>query len=137
MKKNKKLTTLFISLLIITCLIMTFNWSKGYDDVNKCVVKYRYEWGQPCSQCKESSKTYTVYLRNECYKKLDTKCAVQETDKRWKTFTRLSMGYNDTIIGYACNGTGKYLYWTKDADDKSIVLPSDEEIQIIGQQSDK
>jgi len=137
MKKNRKLTLFFISLLILTCVMITLKWSKGYDDTNKCIVKYKYEWGLPCSQCKESSKTYTVYLRNECYKKIDVKCAVQETDKRWKTFTRLAIGYNDTITGYACNGTGKYLYWTKSADDNSIELPTDEEIQLLGQQVDK
>src|SRR5436190_21250179 len=129
MKKNKKLTFLFVSLLVFTFVMITIKWSKGIDDVNKCIVKYNYEWGKPGSQCKESSKTYTVYFRNECYKKLDAKCAVQETDKRWKTFTRLAMGYNDTLVGYACSGTGKYLYWAKSSDDMSIALPTDEEIQ--------
>ncbi len=134
MKKNRKLTSIVVFLLVFISLMITLKWSKGYDDVNKCIVKYKYEWGLPCSQCKEFSKTYTVFLRNECYKKLDVKCAVQETDKRWKTFTRLSMGYNDTIVGYACNGKGKYLYWTKLSDDSSIELPTDEEIQAFGQQ---
>lgn len=137
MRKNRKLTYLIVSLLIFTFVIITLKWSKGYEDVNKCLVKYKYDWGMPGSQCKESTKTYTVYFRNECYKKIDAKCAVQETDKRWKTFTHLSMGYNDTLAGYACNGTGKYLYWAKEATDKSIVLPSDEDIQVIGQESEK
>ncbi len=133
MKKNKKLTFLFVSLLAFTFVLITLKWSKGYDDNSKCIVKYNYEWGNPGSQCKGSSKAYSVYFRNECYKKLDVKCAVQETDKRWKTYTKLSMGYNETLVGYACAGTGKYLYWSKSADDKSISLPTDEEIQLMGQ----
>lgn len=137
MKKNRKLSLLVIFLLAVTCVMISMKWSKGFDDSNKCIVKYKYEWGQPCNQCKESSKSYTVYFKNECYRKIDTKCAVQETDRRWKTFTRLSMGYNDTIYGYACSGSGKYLYWTKNADDKSIVLPTDEEIQLMGQKAEK
>ena len=73
MTKNKKLTLVFVSLLVFTFVMITIKWSKGYDDVNKCIVKYNYSWGKPGSQCKESSKTYTVYFRNECYKKLDAK----------------------------------------------------------------
>ncbi len=137
MQKNRKLSFLLISLLGFAFILLTLKWSKGYDDVSKCLVKYRYEWGQPGSQCQESSKTYTVYFRNECYKKINAKLAVQEKDKRWKTFTRLSLGYNDTIVGYACNGTGKYLYWAIESTDKSNQLPSDEEIQHTGEQSEK
>ena len=133
MKKNKKLTFLFISLLAFIGVMISLTWSKAFEDVNKCIVKYRYEWGQPCNQCKESSKTYTVYFRNECYKKLDVKLAVQESDKRWKTFTRLSMAPLDTLFAYACNGTGKYLYWVKSSDDNSNPLPTDEEIEKIRQ----
>ena len=92
MKNNKKLQLIFASILVFTLVIITYNWSKGYDDANKCIVKYRYEWGQPCSQCKESSKSYTIYLRNECYNKLDSKCAVQESDKRWKNFCPFKYG---------------------------------------------
>lgn len=137
MKKNRRLTFLLISIQGFAFLMLMLKWSKGHNDVNKCIVKYKYEWGQPGSQCKEFSKSYTVYFRNECYKKIDAKCAIQETDKRWKTFTKLSLGYNETFSGYACNGTGKYLYWAKESSDKSVALPSDEEIQEIGQQSER
>ena len=137
MKNNRKLSFLFISLLVFTFVIINLKWSKGFDDINKCLVKYKYEWGKAGSLCKESSKSYSVYFRNECYKKIDAKCAVQETDNRWKTFTRLNMGYNDTLCGYACSGTGKYLVYVKSTTDKSIILPSDDEIQILGNPSQK
>lgn len=137
MKKNITLSVLFIALLAFTFLLITWKWSKGYEDLNKCLIKYHFEWGLSGSQCRESSKSYAVFFRNECYKKIDVKCAVQEIDKRWKTYTRLGMNYNDTISGYACSGTGKYLYWVKSVDDKSTVFPTDDEIQNLNTENNK
>ena len=105
--------------------------AKGFEDVNKCMVKYKSEWGKPCSSCTENTKSYRVYLRNECYNKLDVKVAAQESDHRWKTYTKLQVGYGDTIVAYACKGNGKYLYWVKKSDDTSIELPSDDEVSQI------
>jgi len=59
---------------------------------------------------------------------LDVKVAAQEKDRRWKTFSRINMQPKDTIVGYACNGNGKYLYWVRKAGDNIIVFPTDDEI---------
>ena len=56
------------------------------------------------------------------------KVAAQEKDKRWRTFTRLAMQPGDSIVAYACKGTGKHMNWAKAAGDNSVTFPTDEEI---------
>jgi len=97
-------------------------------ELTECVKKYNAEWGRTCSACRTEENTYTVFLRNECSQPVDIKCAVQETEKRWRTFSRLGVAPGDTMLAYACYGTGKYLYWVRKADDKTVVFPTDEEI---------
>jgi hypothetical protein len=96
--------------------------------LTECVKKYNAEWGRTCSACKQEMNTYTVFLRNDCNHVVDIKCAVQEAEKRWRTFTRLSVAPKDTMLAYACHGTGKYLYWVRKSNDKTVVFPTDEEI---------
>jgi hypothetical protein len=36
---------------------------------------------------------------------------------------------NDTISAYACEGTGKWIFWTRAAGDNTVVFPTDEEIE--------
>jgi hypothetical protein len=69
-----------------------------------------------------------VNLKNVCSEKIDVKVAVQERSNRWRTFNMNNMAPGDTISGYACEGTGKYVFWTRQAGDKTIEFPSDEEI---------
>ena len=102
--------------------------SYAVPDLSECVKKYRSEWGRTCSACKQEGNTYTVFLRNECTNAVDIKCAVQEVEKRWRTFTRLNLAPRDSMSAYACNSTGKYLYWVRKAGDKTITFLSDEEI---------
>ncbi|MBK7964076.1 MAG: hypothetical protein IPK10_01290 [Bacteroidetes bacterium] len=125
----KKLITYSLGTILgFTLLLCIFSFADSGDDLNKCLVKYKSEWSKPCSQCTDYSKSYRAYFRNDCTELLDVKVAAQEKDKRWKTFSRLNMHPNDTIVGYACNGTGKYLYWVRRTGDDAIVFPSDEEI---------
>ncbi len=98
------------------------------DDLAKYIVKYKSEWGKSCLQCIESKGTYRVYLKNTYTEKLDIKVGVQEKDKRWRIFQRLNFSPNDTIVGYACKGSGKYMVWTKLSSDTSTELPSDADI---------
>ena len=98
------------------------------DDLTKCVTKVKHEWSIPCSQCNDYSKSYRVYFRNNCEEKVDVKCAAQESDLRWRTFTRLAMLPGDTVNAYACKGNGKYLYWVRRAGDASQPFLTDEEI---------
>ena len=100
------------------------------EDLTGCVKKYNAVWGRTCSACKQEGNTYTVFLKNECTQTVDVKCAVQETEKRWRTYTRLNLATGDTMTGYACNGSGKYLYWVRKAGDKTVTFPADEEINV-------
>lgn len=102
--------------------------TKQEQDLISCIKKYRSQWGRTCSACKTDEKTFTVFLKNECTQAVDIKCAVQEAEKRWRTFVRLNMLPGDSISAYACSGTGKYLYWARIAGDKSTPFPEDEEI---------
>ena len=124
---------IYINLFFIIAFALLILSAKGYDEVNKCVIKYKSEWGKPCVNCPEpiTTKSYRVYFRNECYTKLDIKVAAQEMDKRWKTYTKKEAGYGDTIVAYACKGTGKYLYWVKRSGDTSVDLPTDNEVSEI------
>lgn len=124
----KKLITYSGILLFAAVLFSIVSRSFGREDFSHCLVKYKSEWSKPCSQCMDVQKSYRVYFRNECMQKLDVKCAAQESDKRWRTFTRLALAPNDTIVAYACKGTGKYLYWVREMNDNTVTLPSDEEI---------
>jgi len=125
--KKKRMGMSFLYVAGVFLLVLTGGVS-GTEDHNRCLVKYKSEWSKPCSQCQEHSKSYRAYFRNECSEVLDVKIAAQETDRRWKTFTRLSLQPGDTLVGYACKGTGKYLYWTRKAGDEAVVFPSDAEI---------
>ena len=117
---------LFIGLLFVVGLLTSAFLQE--DDLAKYIVKYKSEWGKSCLQCIEAKGTYRVYLKNTYSEKLDIKVGVQEKDKRWRIFQRLSFSPNDTIVGYACKGTGKYMVWTKLSSDSSTELPSDGEI---------
>ena len=125
--KKKRMGMSFLYVAGVILLVLTGGVS-GTEDHNRCLVKYKSEWSKPCSQCQDHSKSYRAYFRNECSEVLDVKIAAQETDRRWKTFTRLSLQPGDTLVGYACKGTGKYLYWTRKAGDEAVVFPADAEI---------
>jgi hypothetical protein len=110
--------------------IVSFSARLQEDDLTKCFVKVKHEWSKPCAQCADYKKSYRVYFRNNCAEKLDVKCAAQEIDLRWRTFSRLSVAPGDTVTAYACKGTGKYLYWVRPAGDESQPFLSDEEINL-------
>lgn len=97
-------------------------------DYLNCFKKYKSDWGEACPDCKTYKNSYRVFLKNECLDKLDVMVCVQESDKTWKRFMFNAMPSKDTMIAYACNGTGKYLKWAKKAGDKSIDFPSLEEV---------
>ena len=119
---------LFIGLLFVVGLLTSAFLQE--EDLAKYIVKYKSEWGKSCLQCIESKGTYRVYLKNTYSEKLDLKVGVQEKDKRWRIFQRLNFAPNDTLVRYACKGTGKYMVWTKLSSDNSTELPSDAEINI-------
>ncbi|CAN5603455.1 hypothetical protein BH11BAC2_BH11BAC2_15220 [soil metagenome] len=127
----KRAVSIVLTGLLVFMIILCFtNSGKSEEDVSHCLVKYKSEWSQPCTQCTDYSKSYRVYFRNECMQKLDVMCAAQESDKRWKTFTRLDLAPNDTLTAYACKGSGKYMSWVRKAGDKTVVFPSEEEVNV-------
>lgn len=121
-------------LLYIVCMFAATITSYGQSeeqavkDYTSCLTKTEFKWGSFCKGCYQTGKTYRVKFVNNCNENLSVKLAVQENHKRWKTYTRPVLLPNDTISGFACVGTGKYLYWTKKADDNTVALPTDEEI---------
>jgi hypothetical protein len=98
-------------------------------DWTDCLKKYDSKWGEYCENCNNQyENSYKVFLKNTCEEKLDVKCAVQENNKKWKTYSWTAMTPNDTMIAYACNGTGKYLWWARKSGDKAVKFPNDDEI---------
>ncbi len=111
-------------------LLIIFTSFQQEDDLFGKLVKYKSEWGKTCTQCKELKGTYRVYFKNTANQALDVKVAAQENDKRWRVFSRLTMQPNDSIVAYACKGTGKHMSWVKAAGDNSVTFPTDEEINL-------
>ncbi len=118
------------ALLILTGFVSltSFRAQQGEKDYSSCLKKVQKKFGAETKNCPASSKPYKVWFVNDCNDTLAVKLAVQEKSKHWRTFTRLQLLPGDTISGYACNSTGKYLYYAKQYADNSVELPSDEEI---------
>lgn len=117
-------------ILVVAVVMVLMTSFRQEDDLSGKLVKYRSEWGKSCTQCKDLIGTYRVYFKNTATQPLDVKVAAQEKDKRWRVFSRLAMQPNDSIVAYACKGTGKYMSWVKAAGDNSITFPTDEEINL-------
>jgi hypothetical protein len=49
-----------VSLVLLTAIARLH----GEEDLNRCVVKYKSEWGKPCTNCLDYSKSYRAYFRN-------------------------------------------------------------------------
>lgn len=101
-----------------------------------CVMKVDSRWGDVCEKCemyKESYKrdyagTYQIDLKNVCRDAVEVKVAVQEKNGTWRTFPVKTLMADQQMTAFACQGSGKYLYWVRKLDDTEIVLPSDQEI---------
>ena len=98
------------------------------EDLSACLQKSSSVWGSNCGSCYSYTKSYRINLKNVCTETLDVKVAVQEKSMRWRTYNQLNMSPGDTISAYACEGTGKYMFWAKRTGDNSILFPSDQEI---------
>jgi hypothetical protein len=115
---------------IITALILLSGTTAfSQEDLADNIKKYGSAWGAYCKPCGDlSSQSYTVKLRNVGKEKLDVKVAVQEKNKSWKVFNFTAMAPNDSMIAYACQGTGKFLKWARKAGDNSTTFPTDKQI---------
>ncbi|HEX5001877.1 MAG TPA: hypothetical protein VFW78_05240 [Bacteroidia bacterium] len=98
------------------------------EDLSTCLQKSSSVWGSNCGSCYSYSRSYRINLKNVCTETLDVKVAVQEKSMRWRTYNQINMAPGDTISAYACEGTGKYMFWAKRTGDNTILFPSDQEI---------
>ena len=102
--------------------------SIGERDWNACVEKQDSKWGSDCSNSPIDKDTYLVSLKNICSEKIDVIVCVQEIYNNLRCYTQYELPPQDTVFGYACKGTGKYLYWVREAGDKQTTFPTIEEV---------
>ena len=118
----KCLIILMVSLLVSNCKSIAQTNNEG------CIVKVNSEWAIPVGNCINSNNTYKAYFVNQCEKSVDIKLAIQEKSNRWRVFNHLNIAPGDTVSGHACDGTGKFVTWSRPSGNKSIVFPTDDEI---------
>lgn len=123
-----KTAQLFGCAFLIMILSMAFTVNSPEKDYTECIKKIGSEWGEQCVDCKVYKDSYRVKLKNECSDSVDVMICVQESNKTWKRFMFHAMAPNDSMVAYACEGTGKYLKWAKKAGDKSVVFPTIDEV---------
>jgi hypothetical protein len=132
MSPTKTLTLLATALASLTGLA-----AFGQDqDAADCVVKTSSRWGATCEKCemykdlykRDYSGTYQIELTNTCSEAVEVKVAVQEKNGVWRTFPVKMLKPTEKMQAFACQGSGKYLYWVRRLNDTEIVLPSDQEI---------
>jgi len=124
------------NLTLIAALTLTLSAAAQDQSYADCLVKTQSRWGAPCENCfnytegykRDFSGTYQLDLRNSCRDLIEVKVAVQEKNGTWRTFPVRALGPEESMSAYACEGSGKYLYWVRRANDTEIVLPSDRDI---------
>jgi hypothetical protein len=120
-----------ISAILFAQLISAQDLSYG-----DCITKSASRWGAVCEKCevykdgykRDFSGTYTVDLKNSCGDMVEIKVAVQESNGTWRIFPVRALEPGESTTVFACQGTGKYLYWARRVNDTEIILPSDHEI---------
>ncbi|MBL7954703.1 MAG: hypothetical protein JNJ91_06665 [Flavobacteriales bacterium] len=124
------------TLILIVLLLVAF-WAGAQDQsYADCLTKVASRWGAPCEKCesykemykRDFSGTYQVDLQNACSDLIEVKVAMQEKNGTWRTFPIKALGPKETMTAFACQGSGKYMYWVRRVNDTEIVLPSDQEI---------
>ena len=122
--------------LLVLLLLLAF-WAGAQDQsYADCLLKTASRWGTPCEKCelyketykRDFSGTYQVDLQNACSDMIEVKVAMQEHNGTWRTFPIKALVPKETMTVFACQGTGKYMYWVRRVNDTEIVLPSDHEI---------
>jgi hypothetical protein len=124
-----------ILLLALAILLAFFAGAQDLPQAD-CLVKTASRWGAPCEKCeiykdgykRDFSGTYSVDLKNTCSDLVEVKVAVQEKGGTWRIFPVKTLSANEVLTVFACQGTGKYIYWARRVNDTEIILPSDHEI---------
>jgi hypothetical protein len=121
-----------ITILAAWCSITVRAQDQTYAD---CLVKTASSWGTPCDKCenydgykRDYSGVYQVDLKNVCGEMMEVKVALQEANGTWRTFPVKALEGGASMTAFACQGTGKYMYWARRVNDTEIVLPNDREI---------
>jgi len=123
-------------ILLVVLLLAAF-WAGAQDQsYADCLTKAASRWGAPCEKCeqyterykRDFSGTYQVDLQNSCSDLIEVKVAMQEKNGTWRTFPIKTLGPKESMTAFACQGTGKYMYWVRRVNDTEIILPSDHEI---------
>lgn len=123
--------------LLTLCALLLSGTAIGQDQsYSDCLVKTSSKWGAPCDKCesytegfkRDFSGTYQIELKNVCKDVIEVKVAVQEKNGTWRTFPIKALGPEESVSAFACEGSGKYLYWVRRANDTEIILPTDREI---------
>ena len=121
---------------VIVPMLIAF-WAGAQDQsYADCLTKTASRWGAPCDKCeqykemykRDFSGTYQVDLQNACSDMIEVKVAMQESNGTWRTFPIKALGAKESMTAFACQGTGKYMYWVRRVNDTETVLPSDQEI---------
>ena len=122
--------------LVLGAFIACTNAAAQDQSMSDCLVKTSSKWGAPCEKCesyvegykRDFSGTYQIEMKNVCRDVIEVKVAVQEKNGTWRTFPVKALGPNESISAFACDGSGKYLYWVRKASDTEIILPTDSQI---------
>lgn len=120
-------TKIFI-ISIISILSLSFIIGQEEIDLNSLVQKYNTNWGKPCKDCIYNNDIFHVYLRNTSTENLDILVAVQEKNKTWRCSYNEKVLPNDTIVAFACKGTGKYLKWVRKSGDRELEFPTCDQV---------
>lgn len=124
------------TLALIILLLVAF-WAGAQDQsYADCLSRISSKWGAPCAKCevykenfkRDHSGTYQIELQNACSDMVEVKVAMQEKNGMWRTFPVKALGPKETLHAFACQGTGKYMYWVRRVNDTEILLPTDQEI---------
>jgi hypothetical protein len=118
------------SLIIFTfTTFVSFGQATEEKDYSAMLKKCHSKRGERCLQCSNfTPNSYTVLYKNIGSEKIDVKFAVQEANKQWRIFLRPGIAPKDSVAVYACDGTGKSLYWARKAGDTSTEFPTDANI---------
>lgn len=128
-----KTLTVFATALASLTGIAAFGQDQDYAS---CVVKTSSRWGAVCEKCemyterykRDYAGTYQIELTNTCSEAVEVKVAVQEKNGVWRTFPVKTLHPTEKMDAFACQGSGRYLYWVRRLNDTEIVLPSDQDI---------
>lgn len=123
---------------LVAVIVLTANAFAQDQSYADCVAKEKSTWGEPCAKCeaykegfkRDYSGVYQITLKNVCKESVELKVAMQESNGRWRTFPIKALDADESMTAFACNGTGKYLYWVRRLNDTELLLPSDQQILV-------